>query len=700
MTRTRSSLMSIHNMEIRNRSLIIAILILLIATGYFTEQRLKHEIETSVRDSLEKNLRSNAEAMKLLLTGYKERVHGISKLPLLKRTTLTMASKHDSNDKTLLIKNTKILESILEGFFSKNGFLDYYLISPDGHMIATLNKELLGHQVNTKDAIESLMDRDGNFVCLPKKAIQPNTGEEFVLMYIGSSLKDNKGETYAYLAFSINPSHGFSSIMEVTSQTGESSETYAINNDGWMISHSRFDAELRELEILDEKAKSSVLEVKLINEEGQALTVFKDAFSNPATAYPQVQVNSDGYRDYRDSEVVGSWTYLPQYNFAITSEIDKEEAFRSLFIIRIIFGIIFGLASLLAIGLIAYALYSIKLKKKVRSAALDAASELGQFKIIEKIGEGAMGVVYKAKHQLMQRETAIKVLKNEVCRDVDLIQFEKEVRITCRLTHPNTICIYDYGKTREGLFYYAMEYLEGSDIQEIISKTGPIAPERVVHFVKQICASLNEAHQMGLIHRDIKAQNIVVCNRGGIFDSIKVLDFGLVHDANDDNGHKVSGTPRYMAPEASSSRNELHESVDTYAIGILICVMLTGQYPFACEENVEDILKAHRENVPLTPSELVKFEIPKELDPIVLWCLEKDPKNRPASVAALASKLDELDLSPWTQDKAQKWWAFNGEYFLSNDGSQRSSSSSFDQTIQFDRFDKTIQTDSLSSPGN
>ena len=136
-----------------------------------------------------------------------------------------------------------------------------------------------------------------------------------------------------------------------------------------------------------------------------------------------------------------------------------------------------------------------------------------------------MGVVYRAEHQLMQRETAIKVLKNEAAREVDLVQFEKEVRITCRLTHPNTICIYDYGKTREGLFYYAMEYLEGSDLQEVITKTGPIAPERVIHFVKQICASLHEAHTMNLIHRDIKAQNIVVCNRGGIFDSIKAVSY-------------------------------------------------------------------------------------------------------------------------------------------------------------------------------
>lgn len=694
MTKTRSSLMSIHNMEVRNRSIIIIVLLLLVLTGYFTERRLKFEIESSVRDSLEKTLRSNAEAMTLLLRGYKERVRGISKIPHIKQSTQQITELYSQGKESQLKGETAKLEAILNGFFSHNGFQDYYLINQQGRMIASKYAALVGHQVNTAEAIQSIMDKDGNFVCLPKIATHPVTGGEFVLMYVGTSLKNKNGETYAYLAFSVNPSHGFSSIMEVTAQTGESSETYAINKDGWMISHSRFDQELRELNILEKDDQSSVLEVQLVDKEGKALTVFADAFSNPNTTYPKVQVNSEGYSDYRDYEVIGAWTYLKEYDFAITSEIDKEEAFRSLSIIRKIFAVIFGLASLLALGLIAYALYSIQLKKKVRSAALEAASELGQFKIIEKLGEGAMGVVYRAEHQLMQRETAIKVLKNEAAREVDLVQFEKEVRITCRLTHPNTICIYDYGKTREGLFYYAMEYLEGSDLQEVITKTGPISPERVVHFVKQICASLNEAHAMNLIHRDIKAQNIVVCNRGGIFDSIKVLDFGLVHDSNDESGHKVSGTPRYMAPEASNSRNELNDSIDIYAIGILISVMLTGQYPFSCDDSVEDILRAHREDTPMKPTELVKFPIPEEFDAIVLWCLEKDPKNRPANVMELAQKLDSLDLDPWTQEKAKNWWNLNSEHFLASDGSGASSSSSFDKTIQFDRFDKTIQTDS------
>lgn len=694
MAKTRSSLLSIHNMEVRNRTIIIIVLLLLSLTGYFTERRLKYEIETSVRDSLEKTLRSNAEAMSLLLRGYKERINGISKIPQLQKTAHEIAQLYTSNSQNQLKQQTDVFENILKGFFSHNGFQDYYLINTDGRMMASKSDMLIGHQVNTAEAIESIMDKEGNFICLPKKATHPITGKKFVLMYIGTSLKNTQGQTYAYLAFSVEPSHGFSSIMEVTAQTGESSETYAINQDGWMISHSRFDQELRELKILDKDDPSSVLAVQLVDKNGKALTVFEDAFSNPQSKYPRVQVNSAGYPDYRNFEVVGAWTYLDQYNFAITSEIDKDEAFRSLSIIRKIFAVIFGLASLLALGLIAYALYSIKLKKKVRSAALSAASELGQFKIIEKLGEGAMGVVYKAQHQLMQRETAIKVLKNEVCRDVDLVQFEKEVQITCRLTHPNTICIYDYGKTREGLFYYAMEYLEGSDLQEIITKTGAIAPERVVHFTKQICASLNEAHSMNLIHRDIKAQNVVVCNRGGIYDSIKVLDFGLVHDSNEDGGHKVSGTPRYMAPEASSSRNEIHDSIDIYAIGILISVMLTGQYPFSCDDSVEDILRAHREDTPIKPSELVKFPIPEDFDSIVLWCLEKDPSKRPRNVMELANKLDSLEVKNWTQDQAQQWWTLNSEHFLPSSDPNASSSSSFDQTIQFDRFDKTIQTDS------
>ncbi len=684
-----SSLLSIQNLEVKNRSIIATVIILLCFTGFFTERRLKYEIETTIQNSLEQSLRSNAEAITLLLGSYKEDVNSIAQIPNLKAYSQYLLNAQESEKEA--VRNN--LDEIMKVFFTPNGFKNYYLISKEGKIISSMDRALIGHVVDNAGDIESKLDSEGTFVGLPKHFVDLKTGEESIVMYIGASLKDRNNQTYAYIAVKILPEDNFSRVMWASAQIGESSETYAINPEGWMISSSRFDEQLKAEGIISQDSKSAVLKVRLVDKEDNPLRFYEDVLNNSQSHYPNVTIDTKGYHDYRAFDVIGCWTYLPQFGFAMTSEIDHEEAFRPLTIIRQIFGVLFGLAALMGAGIIYYAFRTLKLKKRIRSAALDAAHELGQFQIVSKIGEGAMGAVYRAKHKLMQRDTAVKVLKNEVCRESDFLQFEKEVKTTCRLSNPNTICIYDYGRTREGLFYYAMEYLEGSDIQEVIAKTGPISPSRVVDFLKQICSSLNEAHEMGLVHRDIKAQNIMICNRGGVFDLIKVLDFGLVLDSSDEPDQiKVSGTPRYMAPEATNSPNKIDPRADIYALGVLISVMLTGNYPFSCDDKVEAILKAHREDAPKKPSDLVKFSIPESLDELVLWCLEKDPHKRPQTVIEIVDRLNTFDIELWDQEKAMKWWRLNAEYFDSTEGVTLGPSRQFDQTIQFDRFDKTIQS--------
>mgnify|MGYP001976170975 CR=1 FL=1 len=340
-----------------------------------------------------------------------------------------------------------------------------------------------------------------------------------------------------------------------------------------------------------------------------------------------------------------------------------------------------GMAAVFAVGIIIYSRMTVSMQENFKYA-LSEARELGQYALIEKIGEGGMGIVYKATHKMMHRDTALKLLKNEACSDRDLKLFENEVRQTCKLNHPNTIRVYDYGKTDDGTFYYVMEYLEGMELDDIIKNIGAMPPSRVIHFLKQICASLNEAHKAGLVHRDIKAQNIFITNIGEEYDVVKVLDFGLVREVSDtDNSmvDNVSGTPRYMSPEAVLHPRDVDHLTDIYAIGILGFFMLTGDYPFSGSTPVAILMKHVNKTAP-RPSLFLDEPLPKDLEDIIMKCLEKEKENRPQSTKEIISMLEKCeDYLAWTPSNAEKWWGKNSD---DNNAVDEEASTQIEHTIQ------------------
>jgi serine/threonine protein kinase len=242
-----------------------------------------------------------------------------------------------------------------------------------------------------------------------------------------------------------------------------------------------------------------------------------------------------------------------------------------------------------------------------------------------------------------------------------LRRFEKEVQLTARLTHPNTISIYDYGRTPDGTFYYAMELLEGLTVEQLVERHGPQPAARVIHLLLQACGALSEAHGIGLIHRDIKPANIYLCRRGGIQDVVKVLDFGLVRELNRDgdvggsNVDTVVGTPLYLSPEAILSPDRVEARADLYGLGGVAYFMLTGAPPFGGRSLVE-ICSHHLHTPPEPPSR--RRAVPADLDDLVLRCLAKNPNQRPASAAVLAEALHTCaDAGGWNAADAERWWA-------------------------------------------
>jgi eukaryotic-like serine/threonine-protein kinase len=300
---------------------------------------------------------------------------------------------------------------------------------------------------------------------------------------------------------------------------------------------------------------------------------------------------------------------------------------------------------------ISYVIYGLRLQVR-------KAMQLGQYMLENKIGEGGMGVVYRASHAMLRRPTAIKLLTNT--SEHAALRFEREVQLTARLTHPNTIAVYDYGRTPDGVFYYAMEYLEGITLDELVRVHGPQPPSRVVHLLVQICGALEEAHTAGLVHRDIKPANMMLTNRGGDTDVVKVLDFGLVKESADANLgttsiNAVMGTPHFMAPEAILDPPTVDGRTDLYALGVTAYYLLTGIRVFE-GTNLVEICSAHLHQVPVAPSER-RPGIPPKLELAILECLSKKPEDRPQSAAELAEKLLASECAPWTRKDARAWWS-------------------------------------------
>lgn len=295
---------------------------------------------------------------------------------------------------------------------------------------------------------------------------------------------------------------------------------------------------------------------------------------------------------------------------------------------------------------------------------VSAARRLGRYRLLEKLGEGGMGEVYLAEHELLKRPCALKLINADLeDNTIALARFEREVQATAMLSHPNTIEIYDYGRADDGTFYYVMEYLPGMSVAELVHRDGPLPPGRAVYIMRQACGSLAEAHRLGLIHRDLKPGNILVAILGGKCDVAKVLDFGLVKLTDPASQqapqltaqYTVSGSPSYMSPEQAMATKEIDGRSDLYALGAILYFMLTGKPPFERDSSMS-LMIAHTSEPVRPPSEL-QPGIPADLEAVVLRCLAKAPADRYPDARSLAAALGNCACAAdWDEARAEQWW--------------------------------------------
>jgi serine/threonine-protein kinase len=304
------------------------------------------------------------------------------------------------------------------------------------------------------------------------------------------------------------------------------------------------------------------------------------------------------------------------------------------------------------------------------NADVSRARDLGSYRLVERLGEGGMGEVWRASHQLLAREAAIKLIRPQAIAasspeesQTMLKRFEREARATASLTSEHTIDLYDFGVTEDGAFYYVMELLQGLDCDRLVRRFGPQPPARVIHLAVQICESLEEAHDKGLVHRDVKPANIYVCRAGNRCDFVKVLDFGLVthHKSPEPIDLRLTlpeqaiGTPEFMTPEVVLGQ-EIDPRTDLYAVGGVLYWLLTGRTAFEGGTFYE-IVSKHLHVTPEPPSRHAPNGVPRELDDLVLRCMEKLPEKRPADARELARMLRAVPLaSSWGDAEAARWW--------------------------------------------
>jgi serine/threonine-protein kinase len=299
------------------------------------------------------------------------------------------------------------------------------------------------------------------------------------------------------------------------------------------------------------------------------------------------------------------------------------------------------------------------------------ARELGSYSLEEKLGEGGMGEVWRARHRMLARPAAIKLIRTSAAGDrragvseEAIHRFEREAQVIARLRSPHTVDLFDFGRTDDGAFYYAMELLDGLDADALVRQFGPTPPDRAIYLLRQVCHSLSEAQSHGLVHRDIKPANIFLCRYGEEYDFVKVLDFGLVRTVRDDTDtisaltreSAIQGTPAFIAPEQAMGTN-VDGRADIYATGCVAYWLLTGQSVFTADSALGMVMQ-HAQKAPAPPSVRTDLPIPKDLENLVLSCLAKDPADRPQSAGELSLRLAELEgASSWTQDRARAWWA-------------------------------------------
>ncbi len=504
----------------------------------------------------------------------------------------------------------------------------------------------------------------------------PDSTNREVVCFFLSPVFDDDGELLGVLYNNYKANEEFSKILSRV-HFGKEGETYAFDSYGRMLSSGRFVDQIREIPFFGLSSDDETIYNVILKDPGGDLTSGYEPDLNPAQL-PFVEplkelsgirgakknatdsiiysLSNKSYRSYLGKNVISRWMWWEKYKFGIITEVSTKEALGPLKYFDYAFLVFF-----LIFLVLSYYVYDSSLKIFRFGRKIAAFKKLGQYHLLEKIGEGGFGEVYRAEHELLKTPVAIKLLKKQFNGTDILTRFEKEVTATASLVNPNTIKVFDFGTSDEGQFYYVMEYLKGIPLDKLVLMEKSIEVPRGIHILLNICYSLQEAHSKGLLHRDIKPGNIMVCNMGGAYDVVKVLDFGLVKrvDATrteQTQMNRIGGTPMFMAPERLRDPFNADQRVDIYSLGALGIYMFSGKY--ILELVSQKMLTGEQTLQGEFKSQIIDDkDIPDSLRQVLLDCLNFVPDKRPENIDVVIDLLEALSTQyPWTRKDAENWW--------------------------------------------
>lgn len=656
-------------------------LLLLILLGWWLHTAIQNSLAASLEVTMREMLDHQVRALENWLATEEELIASWARVPgvveavkdlnQVARTADAPAEALTTSDSADVLRTTLNTITVVSGQFS------YAVWNREGTLLADSSEQgqsLIGNGTTEYGAgLLARVFRGETALWMPSRAGFITQGFELTgqaskgnLALIAPVYVENDPRPVAAILMSHRSRQQRFEAMLEAAQFGQTGEVYAFADDGYLISESRFLDDLKQIGLVDNSADAfSAQVVRVADPGGNLVTGFQSKLVRrewPLTRAVTAAVSGlngsdiDGYRDYRGVEVIGVWSWLPNYRFGVIAEVDHVDAYGPMVPLQRTFGLIFAALVIAALAAVAASLALLKLRHN------STVSTVGPYTLKSQLGEGGFARVYLATHALLKRPTAIKILKPDQINAKNLSRFEREVQLASGLNHPNTINIYDYGATENGSFYYAMEYIKGPSLQELIELDGPQTSARVIWILEQICQSLREAHDKGLIHRDIKPQNIMLCRRGGEYDFVKVLDFGLARSMEAEQNRVTEtklliGTPLYIAPERIVDPTCMDPRSDIYSLGILGFFLLTGREPFEAQGSMDALAQTINSQA-RRPSEQTKTPIPPRLDRLIRDCHSRVVTERPQTIHDVLNRLLEVELDEkWNGKKAAAWWA-------------------------------------------
>lgn len=655
---------------------------LLIALGYWAYTGVRDSIVETRVVSLEALLGSVVKGLDVWVGEHETEAVRLAKdADVVARATRLAAEARDPAAATRrCTAEAEDLAQRVQSSLATKGVVAFRIVDRSGLVLASRDPARCGQRLRVaafRQRLDRTLDGAPEFVRPypdTELSVKGPSGEHRPVAWFLAPIRGSNGAPVAALAMGVEADRELTTLFSAA-RPGDTAETYAFSDDGLMLTPSRFADELATAGVLPPAGGTGAAFGVPIRDPGGDLlgghlptlepgarpltraAALAVAARSKTTDIERRGVVTTPYRSYLGREVIGAWRWLPAYDVGAIAEISTAEAMAALRYFWISFAVIAGFI-VLSVG--AAFVSTMSLGRLERQ--FGRLQRLGAYTLERQISEGGMATIYLARHAMLKRPTAIKILKRHVATDEFVHRFEREVQIASQLLHPNTVRIYDFGRTREGQPYYVMEYLDGVTLTELVAFSGPVPPGRVIHILRQVGAALREAHEYGLIHRDVKPENVMLCRRGED-DVVKLLDFGLVKNLERAQTRditkqiKILGTPRYMAPERLLNPSDVDARSDIYALGAVGYFLLTGKPVFDGDDNLAISNQVLHVPAPRVSASGV-VGIPEGLDNLIAACLEKDRARRPQTMEAVVEALDRLaNRLAWTQLDAEAWWA-------------------------------------------